>query len=78
MSHFAATHPLLIVGAYFAIAAGLLVLVLCMFKAQGEEPTFVEVEEIPSAWDSLPPKWHPDPAESHLGKTHVGERWRAA
>jgi hypothetical protein len=25
----------------------------------------------------FPPLWHPDPAESHLGRTHVGQHRRA-
>jgi len=72
MIHWLFTHPELVVGGYVVIAAGCLFLFRCMVWK--EEPTFVEVEEIPSAWDSLPPKWSPTHAESHLGKQHVGRR----
>jgi hypothetical protein len=32
----------------------------------------VEVEEFEDPWASLPPKWKPPVAESHLAKEHLG------
>jgi ABC-type sugar transport system permease subunit len=78
MIHWLFTHPELVVLGYFVVAALGLLLFYCMVNAGGEAPTFVEVEEIPSAWDTFPEKWVPPAAESHLGKEHVGERRRAA
>jgi hypothetical protein len=69
----ATLHDLIIGGAGAAA-----ILACCLIYAEArkerDEPTHVEVEETPSAWDSLPPKWNPTPAESHLRKTHLGRR----
>lgn len=46
-------------------------------RTEAKRPS-VEVEEFADPWASLPPKWRPPIAESHLGKEHVGERRRAA
>lgn len=66
-----------LVGGLMLAAAVATAVVLIGLEARREKRLPAkELEQEPeliSAWDGFPPRWQPPEAETHLGKTRVGE-----